>query len=192
MKTIKLNINEHNIFFTSDLHLGHANVIEYCDRPFASVEEMDGAIRKNWNGVISDKDIVFILGDFCFGSRQTWRYHLDNLHGLKYLIEGNHDKSVPSDMFIEVSQLRNLIIYGDDEIPDGQRMTLCHYPMISWYQSHRGAWQLYGHVHGAYSNKGADMQLTTPNQLDVGVDVHDFTPISYHDVKTIITKQNLK
>jgi len=192
VKTIKLNINEHNIFFTSDLHLGHANVIEYCDRPFASVEEMDGAIRKNWNGVISDKDIVFILGDFCFGSRQTWRYHLDNLHGLKYLIEGNHDKSVPSDMFIEVSQLRNLIIYGDDEIPDGQRMTLCHYPMISWYQSHCGAWQLYGHVHGAFSRKGVDMDKTTHNQLDVGVDVHDFTPISYHDVKTIITKQNLK
>jgi calcineurin-like phosphoesterase family protein len=64
--------------------------------------------------------------------------------------------------------------------------------MFSWYQSHRGAFQLYGHVHGGLSNKGMNESKLTPNQLDVGVDVHNFTPISYEKVKEIITKQNLQ
>lgn len=192
MKTLHLNIQEQNIFFTSDLHLDHKNIIEYCERPFPSIEDMNLTIETGWNNTISNKDIVFILGDFCFGSKLTWRSYLDNFNGVKYFIEGNHDKNTTKDKFVEVTSMRNIMIEGDDEIPEGQRMTLCHYPMLSWYQSHRGAWQLYGHVHGAFSRKGADMSRTTPNQLDVGVDVHNFTPLSYHQVKTIITKQNLK
>ncbi len=192
MKTLHLNIQEQNIFFTSDLHLGHKNIIEYCERPFELLEIMNKTIRVKWNNVISEKDIVFILGDFCFGSRSTWRYFLNQLKGKKYLIEGNHDKSVLNNMFEEVTPMRNIVIDGDEEISEGQRITLCHYPMLSWYHSHRGAWQLYGHVHGAFSNKGADMSKVTPSQLDVGVDVHEFRPLSYQEVKTIITKQHLR
>jgi calcineurin-like phosphoesterase family protein len=80
------------------------------------------------------------------------------------------------------------ILVSDPEIKDGQRVTLCHYPMLSWYQSHRGAWQLFGHVHGRLD--GSDKIM--PTQLDIGVDSHNFTPLSWIEVKTIITKQCLK
>jgi len=192
-KTIIIDINVKNIFFISDSHLQHKNIIKYCNRPFKSLDEMNSTIIKNWNAKVGKEDIVFIGGDFCFGSRETWAYLLDSLNGIKYLANGNHDKGITLDKFVDVQQFFNIRILGDEEIAsDGQRITVCHYPMISWYQSHRGAWQLYGHVHGGFSNKGKIDDRLSVNQLDIGVDVHNFTPISYEEVKTIITKQNLR
>jgi calcineurin-like phosphoesterase family protein len=190
-KTIIIDINETNVFFTSDTHFQHKNIIKYCNRPFNTVREMDSALVKNWNAVVGPDDIVFHGGDFCFGAKSSWAYLCDALNGKKYLAGGNHDGNITPDKFVDVQQMFNIRIMGDEEIAsDGQRITLCHYPMLSWYQSHRGAWQLFGHVHGGLSNKGE--MKTTPNQLDVGVDVHNFTPISYETVKEIITKQNLR
>ena len=190
-KTIIIDINETNVFFTSDTHLQHKNIIKYCNRPFKTVRDMDSALIKNWNAVVGADDIVFHGGDFCFGSKSSWAYLCDALNGKKYLAAGNHDANITPDKFVDVQHLFNVRILGDEEIAsDGQRITVCHYPMVSWYQSHRGSWQLYGHVHGGLSNKG-DVR-TTPNQLDIGVDVHDFTPISYEQVKTIITQQNMR
>ena len=195
-KTLRFDSEKQNLFFTSDTHFQHFNVIEYCNRPFHSKEEMDSTLVKNWNSVVGKDDIIFVLGDFCFGGSKSWSYLLDALNGEKYLIWGNHDKN-PTHKWKDVRNIINLLI-DDPEIKDGQRIALCHYPMLSWYQSHRGAWQLFGHVHGdstfkyfgedGFSVKGK----ITPNQLDVGVDVHNFYPISYQEVKSIITKQNLK
>lgn len=52
------------IFYTSDLHISHANVIRFDNRPYESVAEMDEALIKNWNETVSDKDTVYILGGF--------------------------------------------------------------------------------------------------------------------------------
>jgi calcineurin-like phosphoesterase family protein len=191
-KTIKLNIEDQNIFFTSDLHLQHKNIIKYCERPFENINQMNITIMDNWNSLVSENDVVFILGDFCFGDVSTWCYLLDRLKGKKYLILGNHDKSVPENKFVNVQPLMNVLIMGDGEIPEGQRISLCHYPMVSWYQSHRGSWQLFGHHHSLKSNKPSILNGISPNQYDVGVDGNDFLPISYEAIKTIITKQNLK
>jgi len=200
MKTLKLNIKEYNIWFTSDTHFNHKNIIKYCDRPFNSVREMDGTMIENWNNLVEPNDIVFHAGDFCFGQYKTWKFFTDALNGRIYLSQGNHDKdnSIPRNTFERIEQFYNLLIQGDEEISQGQRITVCHYPMLSWYHSHRGSWQLFGHVHGALTNTNlADDGFNlngklTPNQLDIGVDVHDFEPISYEQVKLIITKQNLR
>lgn len=195
-KTVNLNIEEHNIFFSSDQHLMHHNIIEYCDRPFRDVEEMNKNIIQNWNAVVNPDDVVFIGGDFCFGGKKEWLWMLDALVGRKYLTYGNHDKSVAGNFILEAQFIDILI--RDPEIKDGQRITVCHYPMASWYQSHRGSWMLYGHLHGKLTEKSEGdnkydiSNRLSPNHLDIGVDSHDFTPVSYHDVKTIITKQNLK
>ena len=51
------------IYFTSDPHYGHANIIRYCQRPYASVEAMDAALIANWNRVVTAEDTVYVLGD---------------------------------------------------------------------------------------------------------------------------------
>ena len=182
MKTVVLkNLDE--IYFTADLHLHHANIIEYCDRPFGSLAEMDRTIISNWNNKAQHDDWIYILGDFCWGDRKMWCYFLSQLPGHKILIQGNHDrdKNIPEDKFVEVIPGFLNLSMKDPEVKGGeQRITLCHYPMLSWYHSHMGAWQLFGHVHGKLGiRKG---------QMDVGVDSNDFTPVSYHEVKKFMQK----
>ena len=53
---------------------------------------MNNALVSNWNKVVAPNDIVFHLGDFCFGDRKTWKSFCSKLNGTKYLIQGNHDR----------------------------------------------------------------------------------------------------
>lgn len=201
MKTLNFNSQEVNLWFTSDLHLTHAKIIEYCSRPFENVQQMNEEICKRWNETVSPDDIVFVLGDFCFAGSQLWKSYIYRLNGFIWLIKGNHDrdKNIPQPIenkFNWTDGFLNITIQDKEFKHNEQRVTLCHYPMLSWYQSHRGAWQLFGHIHsGANSTSVEYHQLRnvfTANQMDVGVDAHNFYPIHWETVKTIITKQNLK
>ena len=80
------------IYFTADTHFGHYNVIRFCDRPFASAEEMDEAMIQNWNDRVTGNDTVYILGDMFFRSTNAEEI-LKRLKGKKRLIVGNHDGS---------------------------------------------------------------------------------------------------
>ena len=92
-KPLKLNSSEVTIWFTSDLHFGHRNIIKYCNRLWNTVEEMDEALIHNWNSVVGKNDIGVDLGDFAFASNQRWRELVSRLNGKHYLILGNHDVS---------------------------------------------------------------------------------------------------
>lgn len=180
------NIAGDNCFFISDTHFGHANIIKYCNRPFSSPEEMDEEMIKRWNSVVPKDGIVFHVGDFTFKGRENIVEYRKRLNGKIYLVLGNHDreKDVKKAGFESICDLLNVIIL-DDEMDDGnQRVTMCHWPMISWNQSHRGAWNLFGHHHGSK----VPIQWM---QLDVGVDTHDFYPYTWDEVKLIITKKAL-
>jgi calcineurin-like phosphoesterase family protein len=82
------------VFFTSDTHFNHANVIKYCVRPFASIEEMNRVMIERWNAVVGPEDTVYHLGDFAMGKPSEWPAFLRQLNGAKkILIRGNHDRS---------------------------------------------------------------------------------------------------
>jgi len=181
------------IFFTSDPHFLHKNIIKYCNRPFSDVNEMNKSLVDNWNSVVGPNDLIFCLGDFSLGREDDTKRILQSLNGHKVLIKGNHEKSVMKKEYTRDEfdgGIHNLleIKVNDEEVSDGfQDIVLCHYTLLTWNRSHRGAWQLFGHVHG---NLDGDPRLS-PNQFDVGVDSHNFKPISYQEVKEIITKNNL-
>ena len=78
-------------FFISDLHIGHANVIRFDQRPFADLSEMHEAIVSNWNRVVTGNDTVYILGDFVWAKDSEWPFYVAPLAGNKVLIRGNHD-----------------------------------------------------------------------------------------------------
>lgn len=200
VKSVKLSIDTEsgdNIFFTSDLHFGHKNILQFCNRPFATTEEMDEALIQNWNSVIKPNDWVFNLGDFAFAPHWRWYEILARLNGKHVLILGNHDITRwPGDkvmeLFHRVEQQMILKI-------DGRFVYLNHYPFLCYggtYRSPENAvWQLHGHVHSSPNDterKGQDnerLAIRFPYQYDVGVDNNNFTPVSWEQIKEIINKQ---
>ena len=82
------------IFLTSDPHFGHSNIIEYVHRPFRNIEEMDTTLIKNFNKIVGENDILYILGDFTMGGSYTkcMRYREQLNCKRIHLVLGNHDK----------------------------------------------------------------------------------------------------
>lgn len=60
-----------NIWFIADPHFSHANIIKYCHRPFADVNEMDATLVENWNAKVKKDDVVWCLGDFALGRKEN-------------------------------------------------------------------------------------------------------------------------
>jgi calcineurin-like phosphoesterase family protein len=97
-----------NTWFTADFHLGHANISRYCNRPFATVEEMDQAIVERLNASVKRDDVLYFLGDFCMGGRQRIFAYRRRIHCKKiFAVPGNHDNQACK-LKEEVSWLDNL------------------------------------------------------------------------------------
>lgn len=187
------HMNKRNIFFSSDHHFFHKNVIEYTNRPFSSVEEMNESMIERHNKVVTPQDIVYFIGDFAFTSDENAVVNiLRRLNGEKHFVVGNHDKIMFKEnirkQFNSFSTSAHKEIYVSDLEARGSKrsITLCHYAMRVWNKSHHGAYHLYGHSHGSLPDD--------PNSLsfDVGVDSWDYTPISYEQVKEVMSKKTWK
>jgi calcineurin-like phosphoesterase family protein len=175
------------VFFSADFHLGHSNIIKYCGRPFENVHEMNEKIIENYNAIVAPDDHLYFLGDFSFCSPGLTIEFLKRLHGKKFMIQGNHDKALTKEEvrpYIEwLKDYHKLSIQDKDAARGVQDIVLMHYAMRVWDKSHWGAWQLYGHSHGSLPDD--------PNALaiDVGVDCHNFKPITYDEIKVIMSKK---
>ena len=172
-----------NIWFTSDFHLGHANIIRFCKRPFANADEMNEAIVERMNSCVKPNDTLYFLGDFCLGSpRYVTGYREMLACKTIHFIEGNHDKTPRKLQHLFASW--NLLT----EVHVGkQRIVLCHYAMRVWPHHARGAWHLYGHSHGNLPDDPLALSL------DVGVDSHDFRPWHFDEIQAVMnTKADSK
>ena len=175
-----------NIWFTSDHHFGHKNIIKFSSRPFADVEEMNAEMIKRWNEKIGPDDTVYHLGDFALMSPGKLRPILEQLNGKIHLITGNHETAALgcSDCFEWIKDYYELSV-DDGDAHQGKRfIVLFHYAMRVWNASHHGTWHLYGHSHGDLPDD------ETSRSFDVGVDCHNFYPLSYEEVKAIMSKKN--
>lgn len=81
-------------WFTADLHLGHANIIKLCNRPFKDINHMNEVLIKNWNSRVAHEDVIFHLGDFCYKSGFDPKNYINRLNGQIIFLKGNHGKSV--------------------------------------------------------------------------------------------------
>ena len=168
------------IYYTSDLHLGHANVLRHCNRPFETVEEMDAALIANWNSRIEPKDTVYIVGDFFYRNKRPANDYLRKLNGSKALIVGNHDHTWMSQVNLNraFTVVANLLT-----IKDGERaVVLCHYPMLSWRGSARGSLMVHGHIHNNTSADYWPYLQSHLNILNAGVDINGFFPVTLDEM----------
>jgi calcineurin-like phosphoesterase family protein len=185
------------VWFTADLHLGHANIIRYCQRPFLSPEEQDllrtqgtrgrwrvspetvqrhdGALLAAINECVAADDMLWIVGDFCWGGLVEAMAYRNSIECRNiFFVWGNHDHRSIRPVFTDA------IEQGMIEV-QGQPIWLNHYPMRSWNRAFHGSWHLYGHVHGrlAREDAGADWTLTR----DVGVDACGYRPMSFEQLR---------
>lgn len=163
------------VFFTADLHFGHANIIKTCNRPFNSVEDMDEALIKNWNRRVGQNDTVYILGDFMFRAKNPPEYYLRQLRGRKHLLIGNHDQ------WIKKCDLSAFFISVHDEwhTSDGQHaISLNHYPMMSWPHENR-AYMVFGHLHNAMTGDKIEYICKQERMLNAGVEINHYEPVTF-------------
>lgn len=160
------------IYISSDLHLGHRNIIRYSNRPFKSVQEMDDALISNFNSKVNQNDTVYIVGDFAFGDglKKVGRY-FERLNGKKHLVIGNHDNNKTINLPWE--SVNSLL---EVSVSKKTRLVLCHYAMRVWHHSYRGVYHIHGHSHGTLPENRS-------LSFDVGVDVWNYYPISIDDIK---------
>jgi calcineurin-like phosphoesterase family protein len=233
------NLFARQTWFTADLHLGHEKIIELCDRPFATVDEMNATIIEKWNERVDPEDTVWVLGDFAMGQIKDTLPLVARLHGRKVLVAGNHDRCFHG--YVLKRQGNQVLTYGDE--PFGKQMLdhqaawyraagfssvvtgraarkrtgrpvvvplrptfgepsvlsvqLSHFPRAGEsdpstsdrYLDYRPKspgnprnvpWLLHGHVHRAWTVNG--------RQVNVGVDVWDYAPVSAETLLSVITE----
>lgn len=159
------------IFFTSDQHFMHANILKHCpNRKFSSVEDHDAHLIKVWNERVKKDDTVFTLGDFAFGAIDKSYPILDALHGKKILITGNHDVR-----HLKHDEFRGrfaAVKFGYHEVEVNYHghtvlVVLCHYPLESFNKMRYGSFHLHGHCH---TPVGELKVRKMSHRKDVGVD----------------------
>lgn len=170
------------LFFTADHHFGHENIIKFCNRPFVDTKEMNQTLIQRWNEKIKKNDVVYHLGDFGLTYKENLAAIIDRLNGKIHLIAGNHEGSAiqNKNKFVWIKDYHELKVKDADCQNGVQRIILFHYALRTWQGASRGNWHLYGHSHGNLPD------LTDQLCFDIGVDCHDFYPLSYDEVKAIM------
>jgi len=160
------------IYFSSDLHLGHKSILKFQNRPFNDVEEMNHRIIHNFNSVVHTNDILYLLGDVTHRIPESQANELiKKLKGRKILIRGNHDGDYDKSLFEEIYDYKE---FNHEKI----KFVLMHYPLMEWNRSrHNGSIHLHGHIHsnGNYNEENRNNGIL---RYDVGVDANNYFPVS--------------
>lgn len=165
------------VYFVSDTHYDHSNIIKYTDRPFESCSEMNKEMIRRWNEIVSKDDVVYHLGDLTFGDTNRVKNLIDTLNGTIHFITGNHDRPT-SKVRNEFASFQSYKEINIDQEDSNYPLTIClfHYPMEIWNKRHYGAIHLHGHEH-------TGVRLTGKNRVDVGVDSWNYRPVSLERIR---------
>lgn len=173
------------IYVTSDTHFGHANVIKYCNRPWASVDEMNEGIVERWNAIVRPEDTVYHLGDVALNPKKAIPF-LERLNGRKRLIRGNHDHDI--EKYLPYFEwVKDYYVLKDN----GMRFILFHYPISSWDGLHRGTVHLHGHSHGSHL-RSFPASSEDGKRIDAGTDCWGWAPVALTTVAAVASALDIK
>jgi len=178
-------------YFSSDFHIGHENVIKFSNRPFKDVEEMDKKIVDMVLDTVKKGDEIFFLGDLGFHPSPA----IDRLFrelpkkvNFNWII-GNHDKKVLNHYKQFTNKLDFIMETHITTEIGKQRIVMCHYPMLTWNQSFRGAWQLFGHHHANGHEKNLLPNILTGKMFNVNLEFNDYKMYDENDLIRIMNKK---
>lgn len=174
------------IFFTSDLHLGHPNIIkDFSRRNFQTIEDHDNHIIDQLNKYVGPKDILWHLGDFAWPAKIGGYKNRIKCKQM-FVIRGNHDKKNALEKNFKV-------VCDTKEIKlDGHKVFMSHYPHLYWPSSHYGSIHLYGHLH-YYREDLIDKMMPDRRSMDVGIDAAfhkfgEYRPFTEKEVLELLSK----
>lgn len=193
-----------NIYFTSDWHIGHANVLVFDQRPFQDLDHMHTVLVNNYNATVGFQDLCYFLGDVGFGKSDLLQSVLQRLNGTKVCILGNHDKGATAMRRMGFDVVMNMCAI---EVA-GKLVTMTHCPLRGiwredtsnmkgaaegdhWHGEARhrlfsiqdfGQFHLHGHTH-----KSAEERILD-RQWDVGVRANGYRPVSIKAIESWIAK----
>lgn len=165
------------IWIISDTHFNHKNIIEYCNRPFKDVEEMNKEMIKRWNNTVKKEDIVWHLGDFAMGDKEQVASIVNQLNGRIFLVMGNHDNHT----------IKWYYECGFERVYD-RPVIINDYFILSHHPRTVGA-NLYGYLYGHVHNDEIYKDYTS-NSFCVCAERINYTPILLDEAmkKCIIIK----
>lgn len=196
-----------SIFFTSDLHVGHANVLKYDARPFRNLDHMHESLITRFNACLTPDSVTYFLGDVGLGSKGVVEQFIKQLKGTKVLVLGNHDKG----MHAMYNAGFDVVLNSASIYIANQRVTMSHCPLRAVYRENviemkgsqegenwhgetkqsrfsitdEGQFHLHGHIH---SPNGGKSQKILGKQHDVGVVANSYRPVSISQIESWITK----
>jgi len=167
------------IWFTSDWHLGHANIFRHSERQFDNTEDMDAHILDTCNHYVKRGDQLWHLGDWAWKASKYGHYRQRLKVKQFHCIRGNHDSS---SLRQHCSSFNVMLVRKFQ----GRRFHLCHYPLVSWSGMEHGCIHLYGHCHGT---REPSLDAANPDRtaIDVGIDnmkraLGEYRPISLEEL----------
>lgn len=162
-------------WFSSDWHLGHKRVIEFANRPFKDIKEMDEVIIENMIKPLKKGDDFYFLGDLYWDPQSFWKFFNQVPKGIRlHWIIGNHDDRYIMNhvgQFAEITPMMDVKFLG-------QHAVICHFPMMSWNRSHYNSFMLFGHHHV----NGHAMPTIQGKMLNVNCEFNNFKPWSENDI----------
>jgi len=194
---VSYNKDTSKLFFISDTHFNHKNIISYCNRPFQDEFYMNEGLISDWNETVPEDGTVFHLGDFAMPCNyENFKSIIKRLNGEIHLILGNHCyqnkfnkpkfKELLGNKVYDVVDLKVI----DNELDYGHvKFFMSHYPHLFWQ---RGSYHLHGHVHSGPKSSANEIVPYNDRRYDVGVDNNKYKPISYLDLKIMFTKRLMK
>lgn len=193
------------IFFSSDWHLWHKNIIRFDDRPYRDLEHMHESLVENYNVHVKDEDTCYFAGDMSFAKANRTLPIIGQLKGKKILILGNHDGS--RDTMIRSGF--DIVLNGVSLGIAGEIVTITHCPLRGvfredvshipsassgehWHGEQKlgryslpdfGQYHLHGHTH-----KPPEERIVG-RQMDIGVRANGYRPVPLSAVEGWITRQ---
>ena len=160
-----------NTWVISDTHFYHENIIKYCNRPYVDAVEMNEDMITKWNAIVGKDDIVWHLGDFCFGCKEHIKEIVPRLNGRINLVLGNHDRHKMS-FYYESGFHR---VY-DHPVVVSNFFILSHEP-LQWIPDNTPMCNIFGHVHQQQLYK-----TFTSRTACVCVERWNYTPVRWIDI----------
>lgn len=188
-----------NTFFVADTHFSHPAILyfkpkrreaagitleELQEDKNLAVEKHDEWLIDTWNSTVGRNDSVYILGDFCLGNKERAEKVLHQLRGKKFLIEGNHDRSLHGleryfEWYGQIKEAKfNNQMFDFIDPKETFCVEMCHYPMLTWNRRPHGSVHAHGHVHGTldkFNNESLELRIDVG--LDAAVCGYNLTPL---------------